>query len=603
MRRRELLHRGLALALALTSTAAAAQSAFPSFELERLELNPGGEGSLLVGMGELLQEGDLRFSAVAHYAHNPLLLDLDGQSLRIVGSRATAHLAVGYAPLSWLQVGLQIPVLYQSTGTEVETEGYLRPTSFGLGTPTASVRAGLLTQDDKGGVDLALELAVGMPLGSATALARDPDQWRLSPKVMVGRRFGFLRAGVEVGFLQRPERALTPRVDPEDVIGNELRLGAALATTGRRLRWEVNVRGMLPLTSQPGAAEVLPGMRYLVNPSLEVFALVGVGVGSAPGTPLFRAMVGGAFGNVTPHRGPGESSVNCEPGLPHTMEECPDMDEDHDGVRNSVDRCPTEPGDIARSGCSAKDTDSDGVEDTLDGCPFEPGLVANQGCAVQDADKDETPDDSDSCPSEAGPADNRGCPVRDADKDGIDNDKDACPNEFGPPERDGCPERDTDKDTVPNRIDSCANEPGTVKNFGCPQQIQPLVELKRDRLLLTGKVYFDPGQIRLQARSHEVLDWVAKVIKEHPEMPLFLIAAHTDDRGFPDANRRLSQGRAESVRQYLVNKGVPPERLEAQGYGQSQPAESNATSIGRENNRRVEFLIVDPQGDKAGAPR
>ncbi|MBZ4420072.1 OmpA family protein [Myxococcus sp. RHSTA-1-4] len=603
MKRRELLHRGFALALALTSSAAVAQSAFPSFELERLELNPGAEGSLLVGMGELLPVGDMRFSVVAHYAHNPLMLEMDGQSLSIVGSRATAHVAAAYAPLDWLQVGLQVPALYQATGTEVEAEGYLRPSSFGLGTPVVSVRAGLLTQDDQGGVDLAVELGVGMPLGNASALASDPDQWRLAPKVMVGRHFGFLRAGVELGFLQRPTQALTPRVDPDDQIGNELRLGAALATTGRRLRWELNVRGMVPLTSQPGAAELLPGVRYLVNPTFEMFAMAGVGVGSAPGTPLFRVMAGGAFGDATPRRGPGESSVNCEPGLPHTIEECPDMDEDHDGVRNSVDRCPSEPGDIARSGCTAKDTDSDGLEDMLDACPFEPGLAANQGCPLRDADKDETPDETDSCPNDAGPADNRGCPVRDADKDGIDNDKDACPNEAGPVERNGCPESDADKDGVPNRIDSCANEPGDPKNQGCPGHVQPLVEIRPGRLVLLGKVFFEPSQARLLSRSHELLDWVARVIKEHPEMPLIVVGAHTDDRGFPDANRRMTQARAEAVRQYLISKGVPAERLQAQGYGQDRPIDTNATSIGRENNRRVEFIIVDSQSDKAESPR
>jgi outer membrane protein OmpA-like peptidoglycan-associated protein len=360
---------------------------------------------------------------------------------------------------------------------------------------------------------------------------------------------------------------------------------------------------MVPLTNQPGAAEILPGMRYLLNPSFEMFALAGVGVGSAPGTPLFRMMVGGAFGGVTPRRGPGESSVNCEPGLPHTLEECPDMDEDHDGVRNSVDRCPSEPGDIARSGCSAKDTDADGIEDSLDGCPLEPGPAARQGCPVQDQDKDDVPDDSDSCPTAPGPAENRGCPVRDSDKDGIDNDKDACPNEAGPVERDGCPESDTDKDGVPNRADSCANEPGTQENMGCPAHVQPLVEIRRDHLVLQGKVFFDASGARIQARSFELLDWVARVINEHPEMPLVVVGGHTDDRGFPDANRRLSQSRAEAVRQYLIQKKVAPERMQSQGYGQDRPVDSNATSIGRENNRRVEFVIVDPELEKAGAPR
>jgi outer membrane protein OmpA-like peptidoglycan-associated protein len=604
MRRRELLHRGLALALALTSSAALAQTVLPNFELERLELNPGAEGSLLVGMGELLPAGDYRVSLVAAYAHSPLLLDLDGQVFSIVGGRATTHAAVAYAPLDWLQVMLQVPLAFQLTGNLGDT-GFAAPASFGLGTPTAAARVGLLTQTEAGGIDLAMELGAGLPVGSAAMLGRDDGMLRLAPRLMVGRHFGFIRAGLEVGFVRRLRQRITETaVVAQDQIGNELRVGAAIATTGRRLRWEMNVRGMVPLTEQPGSAELLPGVRYLVNPSLEMFAMMGVGVGSAPGTPLFRMMVGGAFGDATPRRGPGESSVNCAPGLPHTIEECPDMDEDNDGVRNIDDRCPTVPGDVARKGCSAQDTDGDGLEDMLDGCPFEPGLAANQGCPLRDADKDETPDETDSCPNDPGPADNRGCPVRDTDKDGIDNDKDECPNEAGPVARNGCPESDTDKDGVPNRIDSCATESGDPSNKGCPGHVQPLVQIEVRELKLTNKVMFLPEQPRIDlARSSDVLDWVARVIREHPEMPLVVVGAHTDNRGVPDNNRRLSQARAEAVRQYLISKGVPPERLQAQGYGQDRPIDTNLTSIGRENNRRVEFIIVDPEQEKAGSPR
>nr|AAO22853.1 outer membrane protein A-like protein [Myxococcus xanthus] len=235
----------------------------------------------------------------------------------------------------------------------------------------------------------------------------------------------------------------------------------------------------------------------------------------------------------------------------------------------------------------------------LDGCPLEHGPAARQGCPIPDQDGDEVPDEIDSCPSDPGPADNRGCPVRDTDGDGIDNDKDECPNEAGPIERNGCPESDTDKDGVPNRADSCVNEPGDAKNLGCPLHILPLVEIRPDRLVVMGKVFFEPTQARIQKRSYELLDWVARVIREHPEIPLVVVGAHTDDRGFPDDNRRLSQGRAEAVRQYLIGRDIAPERLKALGYGQERPIDSNATSNGRENNRRVEFLLADPQQDKS----
>jgi len=611
MRRRELLHRGLALALALTSTAAMSQEASPlqrGFDLERLELNPGAEGSLLVGLGELMPAGHFRATVLAHYAHNPLLFVDTGKALSVVGSRATAHLAAAYAPLDWFQVGLQVPlVAFQGGDTELlRQKNIAAPAGQALATPVASARFGLLRQDELGGVDLAAELGVGLPVGSRDAFSRDGDSLRLAPKVMVGRHFGRIRAGAEVGYTKRPKLLLTQKPgDLEDEVGEELRVGLALATTGRRLRWEFNVRGMVPLTNQPSSVELVPGGRYLVSSSLELFALAGMGIGSAPGTPLFRMMVGGAFGQVTPPRGPGESSVRCEMGLAPDakIQECPDLDEDHDGVRNSDDKCPLVAGDVARNGCSAKDTDADGIEDMLDGCPLEPGPAARQGCSTPDQDKDDVPDEIDSCPTDPGPESNRGCPVRDSDGDTIDNDKDECPNDAGPVERNGCPESDTDKDGIPNRADSCTNEPGDAKNMGCPLHILPLVEIKPDRLVVMGKIFFEPSQARIQGRSFELLDWVARVINEHPEIPSVVVGAHTDDRGFPDANRRLSQARAEAVRQYLINKGVAPERLQALGYGQDRPIDSNATSNGRENNRRVEFLLVVPEPEKTGSPR
>ncbi len=610
MRRIELLHRGLALVLALSATAAVGQDESPlqrGFDLERLELNPGAEGSLLVGLGELLPAGDFRATVMAQYAHDPLLFVDTGKELSVVGSRATAHLAAAYAPLDWLQVGLQLPlVAFQGGDSQLlEQKNIAPPASQALATPVVSARVGLLTQDERGGVDLAAELGVGLPVGSRDGFSRDGESVRLAPKVMVGRHFGRIRAGAEVGYTRRPKLLLTQKQgDLEDEVGEELRVGLALATTGRRLRWEANLRGMVPLTDQPSSVEFLPGARYLVNSSLEVFALAGVGIGSAPGTPLFRLMAGAAFGKVTPPRGPGESSVRCEMGLPPEakISECPDLDEDHDSVRNMDDKCPLVAGDVARNGCSAQDTDADGIEDMLDGCPLEPGPAARQGCPIPDQDKDDIPDESDSCPTDPGPADNRGCPVRDTDKDGIDNDKDECPNEAGPAERNGCPESDTDKDGVPNRVDSCANEPGDAKQLGCPLHVLPLVQLTPGKLkLLQGKVMFEAAKARIDGRSHELLDFVARVINEHPDIPMVIVAAHTDDRGFPEDNRRLTQARAESVRQYLINKGVAAERLRAVGYGQSEPIDTNATANGRENNRRVEFLLVDPESEKTGS--
>ena len=72
----------------------------------------------------------------------------------------------------------------------------------------------------------------------------------------------------------------------------------------------------------------------------------------------------------------------CEAGLKHLPEQCPDLDDDGDGIPNKLDLCPLEPGIPETHGCPVKDTDGDGVPDHLDNCPNEPGPAWNHGCPV-----------------------------------------------------------------------------------------------------------------------------------------------------------------------------------------------------------------------------
>ena len=71
------------------------------------------------------------------------------------------------------------------------------------------------------------------------------------------------------------------------------------------------------------------------------------------------------------------------------------------------------------------------------------------------------------------------------------------------------------------------------------------------------------------------------------------IEGHTDDVGGAKKNQELSQARAESVRDYLIKKGVEPERLQAVGYGDTRPLDKRKTAEARAKNRRVEFIIVE----------
>ncbi|MFE8605090.1 OmpA family protein [Archangium violaceum] len=595
-----------AVATLLIGPAALAQpSGLPSFELERLELNPNGRGSLLMGTGELLPKGGFRLSLAGHYENDPLVMYRNGNRLgSVVGNRVTGHLLAAWAPMQWLELGLQLPLVLWQNGDDLSAQNVASPASTGLSTPIAHVRLGLLAQRRDAPVDLALELGVGLPVGSADTLSRD-SVVRLSPKVMLGRNFGALRAGVEAGALIRPTVVLGDVGEVQDELGSEVRLGAVVATTGDGLRGELNVRGSVPLTREQGSLEVLAGLRLPLGESLEAYALGGPGFGNAPGTPTFRVLLGVAVGggervDTSRRDDDGDGVVNDEDRCPTEAgpaesQGCPVRDADEDGIEDAADKCPTEAGLPELRGCPVRDADQDGIEDAADKCPTEAGLAERQGCPVRDADKDGIEDAADKCPMEAGPANRQGCPVRDADKDGIEDAADRCPTEAGLPELRGCPAKDTDGDTVADHLDNCPAEAGVPANAGCPVQQKQMVAIQKGKLEIKEQVFFATGKAIIQPRSFKMLDQVAKILQQHPEVDQMVIEGHTDNRGNAEANRKLSLARAEAVKGYLVSKGVEPSRLEAQGFGPDRPIDSNKTEKGRATNRRVEFIIVTPE--------
>jgi outer membrane protein OmpA-like peptidoglycan-associated protein len=89
---------------------------------------------------------------------------------------------------------------------------------------------------------------------------------------------------------------------------------------------------------------------------------------------------------------------------------------------------------------------------------------------------------------------------------------------------------------------------------------------------------------------------VVKALKDDPHITQIRIEGHTDDRGSPTGNNALSQRRAQAVAVYLISKGISARRLSARGYGQAQPLVPNDSAEHREQNRRVEFVILEVDG-------
>lgn len=113
-------------------------------------------------------------------------------------------------------------------------------------------------------------------------------------------------------------------------------------------------------------------------------------------------------------------------------------------------------------------------------------------------------------------------------------------------------------------------------------------------LVMPGNITFDTSQSTIRPSFTGVLESVALVLKEF-DKTVIQIDGHTDSTGADGYNQLLSERRAGSVRDFLLNQGVDPARTRATGYGPRQPIASNATAAGREQNRRVELTLVPTQ--------
>ena len=233
------------------------------------------------------------------------------------------------------------------------------------------------------------------------------------------------------------------------------------------------------------------------------------------------------------------------------------------------------------------DTDGDGILDPSDKCPTVPGVVKYEGCPVPDTDKDGINDDDDKCPTVPGLAKYQGCPVPDTDNDGINDEEDKCPTVPGVARYEGCPVPDTDKDGINDEEDKCPTVPGVASQQGCPEITE---EVSKTISYAAQNVYFSTGSTKLLSKSFAPLNEVVKVLNENTSLKL-KIDGHTDNTGSDDSNMKLSDGRAASVKAYLVSKGIDPARLESEGFGETVPVADNKTAAGKQKNRRVEMKV------------
>jgi OOP family OmpA-OmpF porin len=541
------------------------------FALNRFE--PSERGSDWFALESLDLRGRGRFAAgiVGDWAHRPLVIyDGAGNEIQaLLKDQVYAYVGASIVWLDRIRLGATFPLVLVST-----SDGALD------GAPTVPVTSGATLGDLRLSADVRIlgeygepiSVAVGghvhAPTGESGAFTGD-GSFRAQPHILAaGRVSNFeyaARTGINI-------RALSDFAGAQ--LGNEWVFAAAggVRLLDDQLLVGPELWGGTQISSDYGAfdkegtpIEALLGAHYRFHEWN--FGLgAGPGLSRGLGAPTLRALASLQW-------------IQEDPAP--AVEPPPPLDLDGDGVLDGDDACVSEAGpassDPKQNGCPLPlDTDGDQILDPDDACPAERGEPtqnpSTHGCPPPDSDGDGVLDRDDACVSEAG--------VRDVD-----------------PARNGCPlPTDRDGDTIVDTVDACPEQPGQANSdaskHGCPQ-----VVINDRQLQVLDRIEFENGKAILTPDSEAILQAVARLLEEHPEIRGLDVVGHTDARGQRASNMDLSKRRAAAVKQWLIEHGIKAERLSSHGFGPDKPLDSNDTDVGRQRNRRVEFHVTSLEGE------
>ena len=555
-----------------------------------------------------------------NYANDPVILVYEGQRTAPVGAivagddgdgivddRLIGDVAVGIGLSKYFSLTFDVPLVLWQDGYDLNT------IDSPIDEPTALISSGvsdlrivpkLVALDlDNGPMGLAVLVPIHAPTGNGGSYLGE-EAWTVVPTGVIEFSDGSVRDRLHTFRL-----ALTGgyRVRDENDLRGTTMHNAFVYGVGMGIRPADPVEIVGEFHGELGGpeaaqqtGEVLFGLKGLVGSLVTLNAGAGFGVLPGVGSPDYRI-----FGGVS---------------VAPSFDPC-DLDRDKDGVVNCEDQCVLDAEDPDEfqdaDGCPEWDNDYDGIEDDRDRCPLDPedvdGYKDQDGCPDVDNDKDGILDVADRCPDEPesanGYMDEDGCPddkpVEDTDGDGYRDDVDRCPYDAedfdGFEDEDGCPELDNDGDSIPDTVDACPNDREIFNEVddedGCPDEAaapQPTrVVIEKTQIRILDRIYFDFNKATIQPVSFSLLDEIAQVLVDHPELKRIRVEGHTDDVGSDVYNLKLSQSRAESVVASLASRGVEAWRLEGVGFGEMRPIDDNGTEDGRANNRRVEFIIVE----------
>ncbi len=640
----------LAAALVLMSAPTAyAQSALDnaSFQVEHFEPMPmQGNNILQTAKSDILPALSPSVGAMFHYASGLLVAtDADGEVIsKLIEHQAKAEVWAGVGLFDVLDIGVVLPVvMYQSGSDETGVFGAQGREISGFAFADARVvpKVRLLNPDSAGGFGLALVVPVSLPVGDEASFNSDGD-FRAEPRLVADwrHRSGFAIAA-NGGWLFRPKRE-AQNVVSDDALrwsaGVEVPLGLP------QLKLLGSLFGTIPFADDRAVSglaqelgenranpmEALAAVQFMADSGLVAQLGGGLGLSTGVGSPAYRALL--TVGYTPRNADPDDDGIlSADDACPSDAEDmdgfqdedgCPEADNDNDGKLDADDaQCPNDPEDFDQfqdeDGCPDPDNDGDSILDGDDKCPIEAGVAAEGGCPSKDMDKDGIPDANDLCPEDVEDKDqfedDDGCPDPDNDRDGVLDTDDLCPLEAedkdGFEDEDGCPEAgmpDRDKDGISDDRDVCPDKPetynGNKDEDGCPDGKQTVI-ITETEVKITEEVFFDTGKDTIQKRSFKILDTVALVLSQNPQITLMVIEGHTDDVGDDNENLELSKRRAKSVMNYLVGKGLPQVRLTSDGFGEQRPVvdvkgfKGRKLKDGRAANRRVAFKILQINGN------
>lgn len=553
-----------------SSSFAQSTEQLPEANFQRWRPSPFASDFLMVHSSLIDEHLGFNGGFYFNYANDPLLVrHSSGAELQAaIDYQLFADFMFSMSFFEWFELGIVLPVGI-GTGTSILEMPFeqLRDEA-GLGDMRFAAKGRILRLGDFP-VGLGLIAIVTAPTGDTKALFGDDGVSFDIISAIEFNPWGKVRMAGNLGFRYRPE----PAVVKNFTMGHSLLLSGAAAIPFfsedldllLEIHGEITVDGAnQALSSEERPVEAELGFRYRLwkEPGiLEGLAVTGaLGAGTTGmGSPSVRAIVGIGWQWVS---GGAWAHDYDYGGYLSEIEECPDPETTP--PEQIPDRCRTK---------KPVDSDGDGVPDNLDRCPFlgQPGQVDQSGCPNNDRDADGIPDHVDKCPDS--------------------------PEDFdGWLDSDGCPEPDNDQDGIPDVVDGCPIEAeifnGIDDEDGCPDDDpNAKVSVRHGKLEIREQVFFETGKAVILPASYALLDEVARVLDANPHVGLIDIEGHTDDRGDEAMNKKLSQERADSVRSYLIEAGVESSRLNAIGYGEERPIDTNDTKEGRARNRRVEFVI------------